>query len=161
MASRIFTLVFLWFSYHLVKKRSTRRKEEDINFYNILASEQNKKYFINKILNNNNFSYFIPDTYETKMYKTKNDIIAQWATDALEESDELTSFDELYMAYEYWCDDEGYSSKQRPNKREVKEELKKMQDKTTYGLVLGKKMSDGCPNGTKNKPKFNFTVIDE
>jgi len=98
---------------------------------------------------------------ETKMYKTKNDIIANWATEALEESDELTSFEELFDAYEYWCDDEGYPAKQRPNKREVKEELKKMQDKTTYGLVLGKKSSDGCPNGTKNKPKFNFTVIDD
>ena len=98
---------------------------------------------------------------ETKMYKTKNDIIANWATEALEESDELTSFDELFDAYEYWCDDEGYPAKQRPNKREVKEELKKMQDKTTYGLVLGKTMSDGCPNGSIKHPKFNFTIIDE
>ena len=98
---------------------------------------------------------------ETKMYKTSNDIISQWSTDALEESDELTSFQEIYDAYENWCDDEGYSSKQRPDKAEVKKELMKMQGKTTYGLVLGKRHVDGCPNGTKTKPKFNFTVIDE
>ena len=49
----------------------------------------------------------------------------------------------------------------RPEKKEIKAELMKMQDKTNYGLVLGKKKSDGAPNGTKLKPKFNFKVIDE
>ena len=37
----------------------------------------------------------------------------------------------------------------------------KMQDKTNYGLVIGKKKDDNAPNGTKRKPKFNFKVIDE
>ena len=35
------------------------------------------------------------------------------------------------------------------------------QEKTEYGCVLGTKNTDGCPNGTKRKPKFNFKPIDD
>ena len=34
--------------------------------------------------------------------------------------------------------------------------LGKLQEKTEYGLVLGKKAADKCANGTKKQPKFNF-----
>ena len=98
---------------------------------------------------------------KTKAYRTSNDIIANWMDDDVVECDEFCSFDELYDAWERWCDDEGYMSKQRPEKREVKLELLKHQEKTEYGLVLGKKKSDNCPNGTKNKPLFNFKPMDD
>ena len=98
---------------------------------------------------------------ETKQYKTSNDIIANWVDDRIAECDEWSTFDELYDDWESYCDDEGIHQKQRPEKKEIKAELMKMQDKTNYGLVLGKKKTDGAPNGTKQKPKFNFKVIDE
>ena len=98
---------------------------------------------------------------KTKAYRTSNDIIANWMDDDVIECDEFCSFDELYDAWERWCDDEGYMAKQRPEKREVKLELLKHQEKTEYGLVLGKKKSDNCPNGTKNKPLFNFKPMDD
>ena len=81
--------------------------------------------------------------------------------DNVTECDDFWSLDDLYDAWERWCDDEGYMSKQRPEKREVKLELLKHQEKTEYGLVLGKKKSDNCPNGTKNKPLFNFKPMDD
>jgi P4 family phage/plasmid primase-like protien len=98
---------------------------------------------------------------KTKAYRTSNDIIANWMDDNVIECDEFCAFDELYDAWDRWCDDEGYLSKQRPEKREVKLELLKLQEKTHYGCVLGKNKSDKCPNGTKNKPQFNFKPIDD
>ena len=98
---------------------------------------------------------------ETKQYKTSNDLIANWVDDRIIECEEFTTFDDLYDDWESYCDDEGIQPKQRPEKKEIKGELMKMQDKTDYGLVLGKKKSDGAPNGTKQKPKFNFKVIDD
>ena len=98
---------------------------------------------------------------KTKAYRTSNDIIANWMNDDIVESDEFCSFDDLYDAWERWCDEEGYHSKQRPDKREVKATLLKFQEKTEYGLVLGKNKKDKCPNGTRNKPKFNFKPIDD
>ena len=98
---------------------------------------------------------------ETKQYKTSNDIIANWVDDCIVECEEFSTFDELYDDWESYCDNEGIHQKQRPEKKEIKAELMKMQDKTNYGLVLGKNASDGAPNGTKRKPKFNFKVINE
>ena len=98
---------------------------------------------------------------ETKQYKTSNDLIANWVDDRIIECEEFTTFDDLYDDWESYCDDEGIQPKQRPEKKEIKGELMKMQDKTDYGLVMGKKKSDGAPNGTKQKPKFNFKVIDD
>ena len=42
-----------------------------------------------------------------------------------------------------------------------KDALIKLQEKTEYGCVLGKKQSDGCANGTKRLPKFNFRPIED
>ena len=81
--------------------------------------------------------------------------------DRIIECEEFTTFDDLYDDWESYCDDEGIQPRQRPEKKEIKGELMKMQDKTDYGLVVGKKKSDGAPNGTKQKPKFNFKVIDD
>ena len=99
---------------------------------------------------------------KTKAYRASNDIISNWMDDDIMETEGFCSFDELFDAFERWCDDEGYPSKQRPQKKEVKEALLKYQEeKTEYGLVLGDLIKDGCPNGTKKKPKFNLKPKDE
>jgi P4 family phage/plasmid primase-like protien len=97
----------------------------------------------------------------TKSYRTSNDIIANWISDDIVECDDFNSFDELFDSWERWCDDEGYHSKQRPDKKEIKEALFKIQEKTDYGLVLGKIKTDGAPNGTKRQPRFNLRSIEE
>ena len=96
----------------------------------------------------------------TKAYRTSNDIIANWINDDICECEDFCPFDELYDSWERWCDEEGYNNKQRPDKREVKTALLKHQEKTEYGLLIGKK-ADNLPNGTKNKPKFNFKPNDD
>jgi P4 family phage/plasmid primase-like protien len=98
---------------------------------------------------------------KTKSYKTCNDVIANWVDADLVECEGFNTFDELYDAWERWCDDEGYPPKQRPEKKEVKEALIKQQEKNEYGCVFGVKVSDGCANGTKRAPKFNFKPIDD
>ncbi len=98
---------------------------------------------------------------QTKAYRTSNDIIANWMDADLIEDEGSCSFDELYDAWERWCDEEGYNPKQRPEKKEVKEALIKQQEKTEYGCVFGKNNNDNCPNGTKRKPKFNFKPMDD
>ena len=98
---------------------------------------------------------------KTKSYRTSNDVIANWVDGDLEECAGFNTFDELYDAWERWCDDEGYPPKQRPEKKEVKEALIQQQEKNEYGCVFGLKVSDGCANGTKRAPKFNFKPIDD
>ena len=98
---------------------------------------------------------------QTKAYRTSNDIIANWMDVDLDECEEFCGFDELYDAWERWCDEEGYHSKQRPERNEVKESIIKQQEKTNYGCVFGMKVSDGAPNGTKRKPRFNFKPMDD
>tara|TARA_Y100000389_G_C17462502_1_gene522897 strand:+ start:244 stop:2982 length:2739 start_codon:yes stop_codon:yes gene_type:complete len=98
---------------------------------------------------------------QTKAYRTSNDIVANWVDDDLEECEDFNSFEELFDAWERWCDDEGYKEKQRPERKEIKEALIKLQEKTEYGCVLGNKKSDSCPNGTKRFPKFNFRPIED
>ena len=57
---------------------------------------------------------------ETKCYQNSNDVISNWVDDCLSECDDFTPFEILYDAWEDYCDDEGTSSKQRPDKKEVK-----------------------------------------
>lgn len=98
---------------------------------------------------------------QTRAYRTSNDIIANWMDADIIEDPGFCNFEELYDAWERWCDEEGYHPKQRPEKKEVKEALIKNQEKTDYGCVFGMKISDGQPNGTKKKPKFNFKPMDD
>jgi P4 family phage/plasmid primase-like protien len=100
-------------------------------------------------------------TEATKVYITENDVIQKWIANALEESGEVTPIDDLMENLKSWCEDEGYDFK-KVQKQEVKKVLIKEQEKTSYGPpVFGKKVSDGMPNGTKTKPKFNFKSIDD
>ena len=98
---------------------------------------------------------------ETKLYQSSNDLISNWVDECIIECSEFTEFNELYDDWESYCDEVGVNPKQRPVKKEIKEALLKLQDKTEYGLVLGKAKKDGAPNGTKMYPKFNFKMIEE
>ena len=91
---------------------------------------------------------------------TEHRSIVDWVDDRIVVCEEFLTFDELYDDWEGYCDDEGIHQKQRPEKKEIKSILMKMQDKTDYGLTLGKNNSVGAPNGTKRRPKFNFKVIE-
>ena len=97
----------------------------------------------------------------TKSYRTANDVIANWMNDDIVESDKTMKFEDLFDAWERWCDDEGYPSKNRPDKKEIKEALLKRQEKTDYGLVVGKVLKDGAPNGTRRNPRFNLRSVEE
>ena len=98
---------------------------------------------------------------ETKLYKTSSDIFANWFDDYIEETDEFSSFEELYDGWEEHCDDVGIDKRNRLSKTDLKKELLKEQERTEYGLVLGKKVVDGAANGTERKPRFNFKIMDD
>ena len=96
----------------------------------------------------------------TMQYRSSNDLIANWIDDCVVEDDGLYDFDELHSAWERWCDEEGIHPKQRPDKKEIKNYLVKIQEKSTYGYVVGKTLSEGCLI-TKRKPIFNLKPIDD
>tara|TARA_B100000214_G_scaffold375465_1_gene361949 strand:+ start:5975 stop:8710 length:2736 start_codon:yes stop_codon:yes gene_type:complete len=98
---------------------------------------------------------------ETKLYKTSSDIFANWFDDYIEETDEFSSFEELYDGWEEHCDDIGIDKRNRLAKTDLKKELLKEQEKTEHGLVLGKKLADGAANGTERKPRFNFRIMED
>ena len=102
----------------------------------------------------------------TSEYRNSNDIIGQWITDNCMECDNIvegvneyapTDFDNLYAEFVEWCDDQ--EEKNRPDKKKVKEALKKWQSKSKYGLSISKKKSDNLPNGSEAKPRFNLKVV--
>jgi len=98
----------------------------------------------------------------TKSYKTKNDLIANWIDDRIIKTEELCPFSELFCDWESWCEDEGIAkAKTTPRKPDIKAALVKLQEKSENGYVIGKSVSEGAPNGTKGKPKFNFKPVDD
>ena len=103
---------------------------------------------------------------KTKSYRDANDIVSQWIEQACEESPNIindgienapTSFEDLYEDFDEWCKEQGHKSQ----KNKVKEDLLKWQEKTKYGLSVGKSKKDGCSNGTRRKPLFNLVILDE
>lgn len=96
----------------------------------------------------------------TMKYRSSNDIIANWIDDCVIEDDGFFTLDELFSAWERWCDEEGVHPKQRPVKKEIKNYLIKLQEKSKYGYVIGK-VKDECANGTRMKPTFNLKPIDD
>ena len=98
----------------------------------------------------------------TSAYKTKNDLIANWIDDRIVKTDDLVQFSDLWDDWESWCEDEGIvKSKTTPKRPDIKAALIKLQEKHENGYVIGKSVSEGAPNGTKGKPKFNFKPIDD
>jgi P4 family phage/plasmid primase-like protien len=103
---------------------------------------------------------------KTKSYRDANDTIGRWISESCEEAPNKvvngvevapTSFGDLYEDFEEWCKESGSKSQ----KSKMKEDLLKWQEKSQYGLSIGKSVKDGCSNGTRRNPKFNLVVLDE
>ena len=135
-----------------------------IPFYTILFKEW-REYDIHGI--------DIPEEVKAKTseYRCNNDLVGQWISlNCAEEDNEVstdgitetapTSFDTLYEHFIEWCEDEEF--KNRPDKKRVREALKKWQAKSKYGLSYGKKKSDsvGMANGYESAMKFNLKVLE-
>ena len=105
---------------------------------------------------------------KTKSYRNENDIVGQWidqgceivGNNVLDNGLELapTSFADLFYEYKNWCQEQGYKP---PDKKKTKDDLMKWQEKTSYGLSMGRTKKDGRPNGTLTYPYFNLKVIVE
>ncbi len=135
-----------------------------IPFYTILFKEW-REYDVHGIE--------IPEEVKAKTseYRCNNDLVGQWISlNCAEEDNEVstdgitetapTSFDTLYEHFIEWCEDEEF--KNRPDKKRVREALKKWQAKSKYGLSYGKKKSDsvGMANGYESAMKFNLKVLE-
>ena len=105
---------------------------------------------------------------KTKSYRNENDIVGQWIDQGCEIVDnnvldnglELapTSFADLFYEYKNWCQEQGHKP---PDKKKTKDDLMKWQEKTKYGLSLGRTKKDGRANGTLMYPYFNLKIIVE
>ena len=85
------------------------------------------------------------------------DDLDKWMNNHLIECSDLTDFNELYDGWISYCDKVDITQ-QGFGKKEIKEALLKLQEKTNYGLIIGKRKADKAPNGTKRDPKFNFKI---
>ena len=63
--------------------------------------------------------------------------------------------DYYYGSYE-WC--EGEEIRNCPDKKSVRNSLKKWQEKSRYGLNYGKKKSEAGSNGYEKSMKFNLVI---
>ena len=96
--------------------------------------------------------------------------MGQWIDQTCEISDNIpqknglelapTSFDDLFFSYKEWCHEQGYPCTDS-HKKKTKDDLMKWQEKSKYGLSLGRYKKDGRANGTLTHPSFNLKVIQE
>ena len=94
-------------------------------------------------------------------YRCSNDAITMWIIDHCKPCDDVNPFSNLYSAFSDWYDDENTHPKNKPQKKEIKNALIKWQDKSKWGLVVGKEKADNQPNGTMRNPKFNLIPMIE
>ena len=105
---------------------------------------------------------------KTKAYRNDNDIVGQWIDQCCEVVNNIVDegglerapgeYENLYFQFKAWCQEQGYKV---PDKKKTKEDLFKWQEKTSYGLSVGKNMKQGMPNGSIRTPWFNLAVSDE
>jgi hypothetical protein len=69
-----------------------------------------------------------------------------------------SSFEDLYYEYKSFCEDNGLKS---GVKKQVKKLMLESQEKSKYGLDLGKHIKDGKKNGTLFRPYFNFVYEED
>lgn len=103
---------------------------------------------------------------KTKSYRNENDNVGRWISEACEEvPNEVvdgvekapTPFTDLSEDYDEWCKENGIKS----NKNKFKEDLMRWQEKSQFGLSLGRTLKDGCSNGSKRNPRFNLVVVED
>jgi len=104
---------------------------------------------------------------KTKSYRNENDTVGQWIEQSCEVCDNIpynglelapTSFEDLFYKFKEWCQEQGYKP---ADKKKTKEDLLKWQEKSVYGLSLGRYKKDGRANGTTGYPSFNLKVVED
>lgn len=97
------------------------------------------------------------ESYEEIMREHVNQetLIKCFINNRCEECCSPTEIDILYCDFKEWCIKEKYDS---PKRNIFKGELKKWQEKSTFGLDIGEKKSDAGVNGFEGKPKFNLKL---
>ena len=111
----------------------------------------------------------IPDEVKTKTneYRNNNDLVGQWIDQNCMEEDNIistdgiteqapTDFENLYDDFKEWC--EGEEIRNCPDKKSIRNSLKKWQEKSRYGLSYGKKKSESGANGYEKSMKFNLKI---
>jgi P4 family phage/plasmid primase-like protien len=105
-------------------------------------------------------------TDKTSEYRNANDLIGQWINDCCAQVENTKDgvneyapgeFDNLYAEFKEWCSSQ--EEKNPPEKKAVKEALKKWQASSKFGLSIGKKKVDSGVNGFEMKPRFNLKVV--
>jgi P4 family phage/plasmid primase-like protien len=105
-------------------------------------------------------------TDKTSEYRNANDLIGQWINDCCARVENSVDgvneyapgeFDNLYAEFKEWCSSQ--EEKNPPEKKAVKEALKKWQASSKFGLSIGKKKVDSGVNGFEAKPRFNLKVV--
>ena len=140
----------------LFEKSDEPDKKTFNSIFEFWCKDNGKDY---KNLSNNPKLDIVIDTLIKEFHDEKLALFDRWA-ERIEVCEEYTNFNDLYDDWECYCDDEGVRPGKAwaPPKKEIKAELMKLQDMTCYGLILGRKKAELAPNGTKQKPKFNFRV---
>ena len=81
--------------------------------------------------------------------------LCEWVDNMEEKGVSLapTEFEDIFYHYKMWCQQEAYKP---PDKKTTKAELLMIQKNSIYGLEIGKRSADKCPNGTELRPRFNL-----
>jgi len=94
-----------------------------------------------------------------------NTYFQRWLNECCEESPFIyindkytapTAFEGLYENYVEWSQEINLKIL---SKHDFKNDILKWQNKSPYGLSIGKSTKDDCCNGTKSNPKFNLVLI--
>jgi putative DNA primase/helicase len=105
---------------------------------------------------------------KTKAYRNENDIVGQWIDQCCQPADNIpdkdgierapSNIDNLFYQFKIWCQEQGHKA---ADKKKTKDDLIKWQEKSSYGLLIGKTMAQGLPNGSDRKPLFNLVLVEE
>ena len=97
----------------------------------------------------------------TKSYRNENNILGQFielcsvVPNTVEKGITLapTEFEDIFYHFKNWCQQSAYKP---PDKKKTKDDLIKWQRMSEYGLMVGKRVSEKCVNGTNTNPRFNL-----
>jgi regulator of replication initiation timing len=81
--------------------------------------------------------------------------LCEWVDNIEEKEVSLapTEYEDIFYHYKNWCQQQAYKP---PDKKRTKAELLMIQKQSKYGLKIGKRTIQRCPNGTDTKPRFNL-----
>ena len=105
--------------------------------------------------------FLIKKQEEEKLMKSINNPLLQFVelcewVDNMEEKGVSVApmeFEELFYHYKVWCKMSAYKT---PDRKKTKDQLLMIQKNSIYGLEIGKRSADKCPNGTELRPRFNL-----